>query len=63
MCKNFDVVDVNNKCVKLDVKFDIAKFVIKKRFDFLLIELKNDRDFFIMFKINFHFRIFDEIML
>ena len=63
MCEFFDIVDVKSERVKFNVEFDVAKFVMKKRFDFSLIELKNNRDFVMMFKINFYFRIFDEMML
>ena len=34
----FNVVDVKNECIKLDV----AKFVMKRRLECLLIEYKND---------------------
>lgn len=48
---------------KHDSIVDVAKLVLKKRFVFLLIEIKNDRDFVIKQKVNFYFRTYDEVML
>ena len=59
MCKAFDVVDVKNECVKLDVEFDVAKF---ERFDFLLIENENDFDSIIKREVDFHFRIMKKMI-
>ena len=60
--KTFDVVNVKNECIKLDIKLDVAKFVMKKRFDFLLIEYKNDFDVMKREK-DFHFRVNEKVML